>query len=159
MAHLDVLRAFERAIRLQDFIESLRADAVDGFHGAQDLRARHEHPFGRAFQKLRRELPPDRVEQIVGREHDRLVLHLDRQDVMLENEPARQERQDRAFDLHLVDGDDRHLKIISDRFQEALFIHFAGIEDLTGPGAAVQVRGKFLRFVVRRHAAGEEEID
>ena len=99
-ARFDVLQCFERAIRFQDFVERFRADAVERFHRAQNLRARHEHPFGRFLQKLRRELAADRVKQIVGREHDRVFLHLDRQDVMLENEPARQDRKrlaDRSF--------------------------------------------------------------
>ena len=134
---LRVLKRFEGAVRFQDFVERFRPDAVERFHRAQNLRARHQHPFGRFFQKLGCELPADRIEQIVGREHHRIFLHLDRQNVMLKNKPARQDRQCRAVDLLGVDRNDRHTKEIPDRVEEALLVHFAGIEDLAGPGSAV----------------------
>src|SRR5207247_1850158 len=53
---LSVLQRLEGTIRLKDLVESLRADAIKRFHGAQKLRTRHEHPFSRLFQKLRCEL-------------------------------------------------------------------------------------------------------
>ena len=45
-----VLRKFERAIGFENLVERFRADAVERFHRAQDLAARHEHPFGRFLQ-------------------------------------------------------------------------------------------------------------
>src|SRR6516162_9961243 len=73
---LSVLQRLERTIRLKDLVESLRADAVERFHRAQKLRARHEHPLSRLFQKLPRELTADGIEKIVSRQHDRIFLHL-----------------------------------------------------------------------------------
>ena len=85
--------ALERAVRLENFVERFRADAVKRFHRAQDLAARHQHPFRSAvFRSCAASWRPTELNKIVGREHDRLFLHLDRQDVMLKNEPARQER-------------------------------------------------------------------
>ena len=55
-AGLDVLERFEGAIGLEDFVEGFRADAVERFHRAQELRARDEHPFGRFVEQLRGEL-------------------------------------------------------------------------------------------------------
>ena len=92
MAVSIVLQHLEGAIRLKNFVECFRADAVESFHRAQNLRARHQHPFGRLFQKLRGELAANRIEKIVGRQHDRIFLHLDRQNVMLKNKTARQNR-------------------------------------------------------------------
>ncbi len=84
-----ILKHFEGAVRFQDFIERFRADAVERFHCAQKLRARHQHPFDRFFQKLGCELAANRIEKIVRRQHHRIFLHLDRQDVMLKNKTAR----------------------------------------------------------------------
>ena len=36
-ARFDVLKRFEGAVGLEDFVEGFRADAVERFHGAQDL--------------------------------------------------------------------------------------------------------------------------
>ncbi len=47
-----VLQHFERAVGLENLVECLRAHAVKRFHRAQNLGARHQHPFGRFFQKL-----------------------------------------------------------------------------------------------------------
>ena len=86
---LGVLQHLESAVGLKDLVESLRADAVERLHCAQKLRARHQHPLGRLFQKLRRELAADGIEKIVCRQHDRIFLHLDRQNVMLKDKTTR----------------------------------------------------------------------
>ena len=78
---------------------------------------------------------------------------------MLENEPARQQRQRRTFDPLRVDRNHRHLEITPDRFEEALFIHLARIEHLARPRSAIQIRRKLRRFVARRHPAREQKID
>ena len=150
---------FERAIGLEDFVERFRADAVERFHRAQNLRARHQHPFGRFLQQLRGELAADRVKQIVGRENDRVLLHLDRQNVMLENEPAGQDREtcrDRSVFASIeTTGTLKKLPIALG----TLFVHLAGIEDLSGPRTAVEIRGELRPLRRARHAAGEEQID
>ena len=46
-ARFDILQRFERAIGLEDLVERFRADAVERFHRAQNLTARHQHPFRR----------------------------------------------------------------------------------------------------------------
>ena len=158
-ARLDVLKRFEGAIGLEDFVERFRADAVERFHGAQDLRARDEDPFGGLVEELRGELSPGRVKQIVGREHDRVFLDLDRQDVMLENETARQDEQGGALDLLRVDRDHRHAEKPADRAQELWFVDLAGVEDLGGPGAAIQILGELGRLFARGHTSFEQEID
>ena len=87
-ARFDVLERFEGAVGLEDFFESFRADAVESFHGAQDLRTRHEDPLSRFVEQLRGELAPSGVKQIVSREDDGVLLDLDGQDMVLEDEPA-----------------------------------------------------------------------
>ena len=82
--------AFEGAIGFEDFVEGLGADAVERFHGAEDLAARDEDPFRRLVEKLGGEFAAGRVEQIVGREDDGVLLDLDRQNVVLKNEAAGQ---------------------------------------------------------------------
>ena len=67
---LGILQRLEGTIRLQDFIKSFRPDAVERFHSAQKLRARHQHPFGRLLQKLRSELAANGIEKIVSRQDD-----------------------------------------------------------------------------------------
>ena len=136
-ARLAVLQDLECAARFQDFIESLRADAVKRLHCTQNLSARHEHPFCRLFQELRGELSAHRIKQIVGCQHDGIFLHLDRQNVVLKNETARQDRQCRPVDFPGVDRDKRYPEEISDRAEEALFVHFAGIKHLAHPRTAV----------------------
>src|SRR4051812_5491364 len=78
---------------------------------------------------------------------------------MLENEPARKERQGRAIDPFRVDRHDRHPEKIPNRFQEPLLVHLPGVQNLGRPGAAVEVSGKFHRFLSRRHPAGKQQID
>ena len=132
-ARLGVLQNFERAIRFQNFVERFRADAVKRFHRAQKLRARHQHPFRRFLQKLPGQLPADRIEKIVGREHDRIFLHFDRQNVMLKNKTARQDRQCLPVDLLRIDRNDRHAEEFPDRAEKTLLVHLAGIEHLRRP--------------------------
>ena len=158
-ARFDVLERFEGAVGLEDFVEGFRADAVERFHRAQDLRARHEDPLGGLVEQLRGELAPGRVKQIVGREDDGVLLDLDRQDMVLEDEPARQDEQSRALDALGVDRDDRDAEKIADRLEEKLFVHFPGVEDVGGPRAAVEIGGESDRFVSRRHAAGKQDVD
>ena len=55
-ARLSVLQHLEGAVRLQNFIESFRADAIESLDCAQELRTRHEHPFRRLLQELRSKL-------------------------------------------------------------------------------------------------------
>src|SRR5436190_5158376 len=78
---------------------------------------------------------------------------------MLKYEPAWEEGERGAIDLLRVDRHDGHLEEIPDRLKEPLFIHLAGIKHLRGPGAAVEVRGKFRGLVARRHSARHEQID
>ena len=56
---LGVLQRLEGTICLKDLVESLGTNAVERLHRAQKLRARHQHPLGWLFQKLRRELAAD----------------------------------------------------------------------------------------------------
>ena len=44
-----ILQHFESTVGFQNLIECFRADAVERFHGAQNLPARHQHPFRRLF--------------------------------------------------------------------------------------------------------------
>ena len=60
-ARFDVLKRFEGAVGLENFVERFRADAVECFHCAQDLGARHEDPLSRLVEQLRGELAPGRV--------------------------------------------------------------------------------------------------
>jgi hypothetical protein len=78
---------------------------------------------------------------------------------MLENEPARQERERRALDPFRVDRHHRHLEKIPDRFQEPLLVHLAGVEHLGRPRAAVQIGGKLCRLLARGHATRQQKID
>ncbi len=50
------LQNFEVALRFENLVERFRANAVERFHRAEELPARHQHPFGRLFQKLAGEL-------------------------------------------------------------------------------------------------------
>ena len=50
-AGLGILQRFERAIRLQDFVEGFRADAVERFHRAQKLRRAARAPTRPAFSR------------------------------------------------------------------------------------------------------------
>ena len=136
-ARLAVLQNLECAARFQNFIESLRADAVKRLHRTQNLPARHEHPFCRFFQELRGELSAHRIKQIVSGQHHRIFLHLDRQNVVLKDEAARQDRQRRPVDLFGIDRDNWHMEGIPDGAEEALFVHFAGIKHLAHPRTAV----------------------
>ena len=45
-----ILQRIERSARLQNFVERFRADAVERFHRAQNLRARNQDPFDRPLQ-------------------------------------------------------------------------------------------------------------
>ena len=59
-----------------------------------------------------------------------------------------------ASDLYLlagVDGNDRHVKKISDRSEEFVFIYSAGIEHLRRPGTAILIGGQLRRLVATRH--------
>ena len=89
---LTIIQYVQGASGLQDLIESFRPDAIEGFHRAQNLRARHQHPFGRLFQKLRCELAANGIEKIISRQDDRIFLHLDGQNVMLKYKTTRQHR-------------------------------------------------------------------
>ena len=100
---LGILQDFECAIGFKNFVERLGAHAVERFHRAQELGARHQHPLGRLFQKLRSKLAPNRIEKIIRREDDRVFLHCNRQNMMLEDESARQDRQCLAVDLGRVE--------------------------------------------------------
>ena len=77
---------------LQNLIERFRTDSVECFHRAQELRPWHKHPFGRFLQKLSGKLATDGIKKIIRRQHDRVFLRLDRQNVMLKYETARQDR-------------------------------------------------------------------
>ena len=118
---------------LQNLVEGLRTNAIETFHRAQKLCARHEYPFGRFFQQLPGKLAADRIEKIVGRQDDRIFFRLNRQNVMLKHETARQVRQSGAIDVFRINRDDRHPEEIPDCAEEALFVHLARIEHLTYP--------------------------
>ena len=87
---LRVLQHLKGTIRLENFVECFCADTIESLHRAQNLRARHQDPFGWLFQKLRRELAADGIEKVVCRQHHRVFLHLDGQNVVLKNKAARQ---------------------------------------------------------------------
>src|SRR5438094_5988243 len=89
---LTIIQDVQGASGLQDLIESFRPDAIEGFHRTQNLRARHQHPLGRLFQKLRCELAANGIEKIISRQDDRIFLHLDGQNVMLKYKTTRQHR-------------------------------------------------------------------
>src|SRR4029453_10929363 len=88
-----VLQHLERAVRFQDFIERFRADAIEGLDCAQQLGTGHQHPLSRLFQQLRRQLTAYGIKEIVGREHHRVFLYLNGQDMVLKNKAAGKNRQ------------------------------------------------------------------
>src|SRR6266567_2567221 len=158
-ASLGVLQDLERAISFKNLVERFGADAIKSFHRAQKLSTRHEHPFGRLFQELRHELAADRIEKIVGCEHDRSFLHLHRENVMLKNKTTWQDRQCLPVYRLRINRDNRHTKEISDHAEKSLLVHFSRIEHLSCPGTAVEILGELRRFLPRRNTAGEQEID
>ena len=78
---------------------------------------------------------------------------------MLKNETTRQERKRLAIDGFRVDRKDRHIEMISDGAKKLVLVHFAGIEHMRCPRPAIQMRRELQRLVLRRHAAGHEEIN
>ena len=88
---LGVLQRIHRTSRLQNLVESFCANAIEGLHCPQQLRPWHQHPFSWFFQELPCKLSSDRIEKIISRQHDRIFLYLDWQNVMLKHETARQD--------------------------------------------------------------------
>jgi hypothetical protein len=83
---------------LQNLVERLRANAIKSFHAAEAARAARA-PIRQVFSTAARKLAPDRIEKIVSRQHHRVFLRLDRQNLMLKNETAREKRQSGAIDF------------------------------------------------------------
>src|SRR5262249_13598638 len=123
------------------------------------MSARDQNPLGGLLQQLCSKLPPDRVEQVVGGQHNRVLFGLDRQNVVLEDEPARQNRPSMAIDLLEIESDPRDPEEIPNRVQDPVFINFPGIQNWAAPGTAVEILGKLDRFLGRLDAAGEKKID
>ena len=127
-----------RPVGLEDFLERLRAHAVERLDRAQQLRPRHQHPLDLlARQQLRRQPPRRAVEDIVGRQPQALFPLAQRQDLVLENEPARQDAEARAVHLRQVQRLDRRIEEPAQFRGKALLVHLAGVEDVDGPGVAI----------------------
>src|SRR5439155_5087963 len=92
-------------------------------------------------------LTPDRVKKIIGGEHDRFFFGFNRQNVMLKDKTARQERQCLTVDALGIERDNWHVEEISDRAEEPLLIYLAGIKHLTHPRTTIQIRGQLRRFI------------
>ena len=105
------------------------------------------------------QLPPDGIEKIVGGEDDRVFLHLDRQNVMLENEPAGQKRKRLAIDRFRVDRNHWDAEEISDRREKPLLVDFAGVEHLGRPGPAVKILRRAARLPRAIPPASDQKID
>jgi len=92
--------------------------------------ARAHRTHSPVFQKLPSELAADRVEKIVGRQHHRVFLHFNRQNVVLKTKTARQDRQCLAIDLLWIERNHRHFEELADRAEKSVLVHLARVEHL-----------------------------
>ena len=115
-------------------IERFRTDAIEGLDGAEQCRPRSDDPFnGAPGQLLDGKAPGDGVERIVSRQLHARLGRFDRQHLIFEDKARRQKLLHRAIDSPRLDCDQRHLEQFAQSCGQAMFIHFARIEDLTCP--------------------------
>ncbi len=146
---------------LENFLERFRADAVERLDGAHELAARDDVPLElAAAELLLREPARHGIEDVEGRELDRGVARGERQDLVLEDEAARQQLQHAALDARGFEIVERRLEELRQFRGELVFIDLAGVQHLGRPRlAGGRLDRRELRGVFVRDARGAEDVD